>query len=256
MGMSNNFRRVAHMGITMRAFEPIRPTRAYEAVAEQIEKAILAGRFKIGTKLPPEREIVKLFDISRRTFREALRILDQKGLIQVKLGAHGGAFVVDKVHQRMAESIGLMICQKKISVKDLTEFRSHAEGHVAELATRRASKENLKKLEYIFLQSKPLFDKEELDYDEILELENELHLELARLSGNALCAGILETVHTALVFPSYKNDLVNDSYVIRAFKDWEKILKAINEKRAAYARQLIIEHVELFSQLDSKQVSN
>lgn len=240
----------------MEAFEPIRPIRAYETVAEQIEKAILSGRFKIGAKLPPERDIIGLFDISRRTLREALRILEQKGLIQVKLGAHGGAFVVDKVHQRIAESIDLMICQKKISVQDLTEYRSHAEGHVAELATKRASKEDLKKLEYLFLKSKPLLDQDELDYDKILELEHELHLELARISGNALCEIILKTVHTALVFPSYKNDLVDKKYVTRAFKDWEEILKAINEKRAGDARLLLIEHVEYFGQLDSKQRSN
>ncbi len=240
----------------MKAFEPIRHTRAYEAVAEQIEKAILSGRFKIGAKLPPEREIIKLFDISRRTFREALRILDQKGLIQVKLGAHGGAFVVDKVRQRMAESIDLMICQKKISVKDLTEFRSNAEGHVAELATKRASEGDLKKLEHLFSKSKPLLDQEKLDYDEILELETKLHLELARISGNTLSAIIIETVHAVLVFPSFKNDFVDESYVKLAFKYWEKILKAMREKRAEDARLLLIEHVECFAQLDSKQMSN
>lgn len=240
----------------MKAFEPIRPTRAYEAVAEQIEKAILSGRFKIGAKLPPEREIIGLFDISRRTFREALRILEQKGLIHVKLGAHGGAFVVDKVHQRIAESIDLMICQKKISVKDLTEFRSHAEGHVAELTTKRASKEDVKKLEHLFLKSRTLFEQNELNYDEILELEHRLHLELAQISGNALYAVILKTVHTALVLPSYKNDMVDKKYVTRAFKDWEEILRAINEKRAADARLLLIEHVEYFAQLDSRQISN
>jgi len=240
----------------MKDFEPVRPTRAYEAVAEQIEKAILSGRFKIGAKLPPEREIIGLFDISRRTLREALRILEQKGLIQIKLGAHGGAFVVDKVHQRIAESIDLMICQKKISVQDLIEFRSHAEGQVAALATKRASKNDLSKLGQLFLKSKTLLAQNELDFDEILELEHELHLELARISGNALCEIILKTVHTALVFPSYKNNLVDKNYVTRAFKDWEEILKAINEKKAAEARLLLIEHVEFFGQLDSKQISN
>jgi len=240
----------------MKGFEPVRTTRAYEAVAEQIEKAIVSGRFKVGAKLPPEREIVGLFDISRRTLREALRVLEQKGLIQIKLGAYGGAFVVDKVHQRIAESINLMICQKKISVHDLTEFRSHAEGQVGELATKRASKEDLKKLGHLFLKSKPLLDQEELNYDEILELEHELHLELARISGNVLCEIILETVHTVLVFPSYKNDLVDRNYVTRAFKDWKKILKALNEKKADDARLLLIEHVEFFGQLDSKQISN
>jgi len=238
----------------MKSFEPVRTTRAYESVAEQIEKAILSGRFKIGAKLPPEREIVGLFDISRRTLREALRVLEQKGLIQVKLGAQGGAFVVDKVHQRVAESIDLMICQKNISLQDLTEFRSHAEGHVAEIATKRASKKDLKKLTHLFSKSKILLDQNELDYDAILELEHKLHLELARISGNALSAIILETVHTALVFPSYENDLVDKNYVTRAFKDWKEILRAINEKRPDDARLLLIEHVEYFGQLDFKQI--
>jgi len=239
----------------MNTFEPVRYTRAYEAVAKQIENSIISGRFKIGAKLPPEREIVGLLDISRRTFREALRILEQKGLIQVKLGAHGGAFVVDNVHKRMAESINLMICQKNISMKDLIEFRSHAEGHVAELAAERASSQDLNKLEHLFSKSRPLFEEDDLNYDEILALEYELHLELARISGNALCAIILETIHATLVFPSYQDDLVDKQYVTRAFKDWKKILKAIKEKRGGDARLLLIEHVERFGQLDSNPSS-
>ena len=62
-------------------FQKVKQKRVYHEVADQIEEAIVSGLLKPGEKLPAERELVGQFDISRRTLREALRILEQKGLI-------------------------------------------------------------------------------------------------------------------------------------------------------------------------------
>jgi DNA-binding FadR family transcriptional regulator len=67
-------------------FQKVKQKRVYHEVADQIEEAIVSGLLKPGEKLPVERELVGQFDISRRTLREALRILEQKGLIEVKIG--------------------------------------------------------------------------------------------------------------------------------------------------------------------------
>ena len=67
-------------------FQKVKQKRVYHEVADQIEEAIVSGLLKPGEKLPAERALVGQFDISRRTLREALRILEQKGLIEVKIG--------------------------------------------------------------------------------------------------------------------------------------------------------------------------
>ncbi len=228
-------------------FKEIKPVRAYDAVAKQIEDAILCGRLKPGNKLPPEREVIRLFNISRRTLREALRILEQKGLIQVKLGAQGGAFVIDNVPRRICESLNLLIRQKKITPSDLTEFRIQAEGHVVELVSKRASKKNLQQLEKLFMQGKNLIDQDVPDYDEILEIEGQMHLKLAEISGNALYTIIIKTINDALILPSYAFDPVDSSYLNRAYDDWRQLIDAIYNHRPARARNLIMKHIQYFA---------
>jgi GntR family transcriptional regulator, transcriptional repressor for pyruvate dehydrogenase complex len=71
-------------------FERIRTNQTYHLVAAQIEEAILSERLKPGDKLPPERELMKQLGVSRRTVLEAFRILEQKGLMEVKMGTKGG----------------------------------------------------------------------------------------------------------------------------------------------------------------------
>jgi len=71
-------------------FERTQPNQAYHLVAAQIEEATVSERLKPGDKFPPERELMKQLGISRRTVREAFRILEQRGLMEVKIGTKGG----------------------------------------------------------------------------------------------------------------------------------------------------------------------
>lgn len=236
----------------MKYFMPVQPKRRFDVVAEQIENAIVSGRLKAGNKLPPEREIIKLFDISRRTLREALRILEQKGLIQVKQGAQGGAFVIDKVAYRVSESLHLLIRQKKVSTESIVDFRIQAEGHVAELVAERISEENIHELEDLFFKASGLLNQQAANYDEILELESELHLKLAQMSGNVLCAIILKTIHDILVLPSYEFDPVDKAYLVRAISDWQPIIEAIKKHRSTDARKLVEDHIKYFSVISKR----
>ena len=67
--------------------------RVHEAVADQIRQAIFSGLLTPGHKLPPEREMAERFQTSRVALREALRALEKEGMITIKRGSGGGAFV-------------------------------------------------------------------------------------------------------------------------------------------------------------------
>ena len=75
------------------AFQPYRSRRAFEHVADQIKQAILTKRLTDGDRLPPERELAEQFEVGRVTVREALRTLETMGLIQIRMGSTGGAYV-------------------------------------------------------------------------------------------------------------------------------------------------------------------
>src|SRR5260370_15912541 len=73
----------------------IKRQRVYESVAEQIRQAIFSGQIEPGHKLPPERELARQFQTSRVALREALRALEQEGMISIKRGFGRGACVAD-----------------------------------------------------------------------------------------------------------------------------------------------------------------
>src|SRR3954454_1177452 len=74
-------------------FAPITVARASSSIADQIRAAIVGGRLNQGERLPPERELAEQFGVSRVTVRDALRALEAMGLIEVRVGARGGAYV-------------------------------------------------------------------------------------------------------------------------------------------------------------------
>ena len=85
--------------------------RVYESVAEQIRQAIFSGQLAPGHKLPPERQMAQQFATSRVALREALRSLEQEGMIEIRRGFGGGAFVADfdKALRAMTDSLNTVV---------------------------------------------------------------------------------------------------------------------------------------------------
>ncbi len=116
-------------------FTKVRQVRAFESVIQQMEAAILRGSLSVGDRLPSERELQGLMDVSRNTLRESLRVLEQKGLVEIRKGHRGGIFVKEINADSMTESLGLFVQSQRITMEEISEFRQDLEG----LLTRRAA---------------------------------------------------------------------------------------------------------------------
>src|SRR4051794_26240322 len=128
-------------------FTQVRQARVSGEIASQIVTAIVEGRLSSGDRLPSERELGEQFGVSRMTVRDALRVLEARGLISVKVGARGGAFVADATADRVAESMSTMLRLKRMSLSELAEARKIIEGAAAELAAQRADDDDIRRLE-------------------------------------------------------------------------------------------------------------
>ncbi|HEX4594598.1 MAG TPA: winged helix-turn-helix domain-containing protein, partial [Bryobacteraceae bacterium] len=97
--------------------------RVYESVAEQIRQAIFSGQIAPGHKLPPERDMARQFQTSRVALREALRALEQEGMISIKRGFGGGAFVADfdSALKALADSLNTVVKLGQAKSVHLTE---------------------------------------------------------------------------------------------------------------------------------------
>src|SRR5918997_4728625 len=92
-------------------FTPVRTRRTFEEAAEQIADKVRAGELRVGDKLPGERDLAVRMEISRPTLREAVRVLADAGVLEVRRGPGGGMFVasdvvpVELVRQRSSDRL-------------------------------------------------------------------------------------------------------------------------------------------------------
>src|SRR5437588_12147146 len=125
-------------------YTPIQSIKVFERVAVQIEKRILDGELRSGDRLPTERELAEQFHVSRTAVREAMKILAQKGLVDMRPGR--GTIVIDGAHEAMQDSIGLVMKLKLGEVggsDNLVEVRGILETEIAALAAARATEKEI-----------------------------------------------------------------------------------------------------------------
>jgi GntR family transcriptional regulator, transcriptional repressor for pyruvate dehydrogenase complex len=129
-----------------------RTGRVSEIIARRIMKQISDGRLATGHKLPAERDMARQFKTSRVSVREAYRSLEELGLLRIRRGAEGGAFIATFDHEPVRRSLSLVLGLGKTSVEEVTEARMLIEPSIARLAALRARPEDVVKLERVLVQ--------------------------------------------------------------------------------------------------------
>lgn len=125
------------------AFVPVRTVRASTDVIAQIRSAILAGSYRPGDRLPTEREMARQFGVSRVTIRDALRALEASGLVEIRVGGHGGPYVATPNSAALSESLSNHFQLHGTTFAELAEARLALETTAARLAAERATAADL-----------------------------------------------------------------------------------------------------------------
>jgi GntR family transcriptional repressor for pyruvate dehydrogenase complex len=213
--------------------------RMLDAIVRQIENKVLLGELKPDVVLPPEKELMKQFGVSRNTVREALRMLEASGVIKVKQGARGGAVVTPLTHEFIGDFLLKTFRLGGISGDSIAQFRMALEPSIAEiLATSDLDSKLIAQMESNIHEAKEL-----CDANEITGYKNmEFHVLLALATGNPLFIIILNTLRSSLDMISpilhVKHKTQGDSIEYH-----KKILKAIKSHDPAKARILMHRHL-------------
>lgn len=228
-------------------FQTAKPTKVFQDVVAQIEEAILTGRIKTGQTLPSERELKSTFQISRGTLREALRVLEQKGLIEIRLGVGGGSVVRAVDTGQVSESLGLLIRSQKVSLNHLAEFREGVEGNVAAQAAERRTSSDLRKLNRLLKAARGCMEGGAERRGDFLEIDKQIHMILADITGNPINISILASIHDN-IHRYYDRFLSMDARELKEnYQDLDDIVRAIEQNDKEKARQLAQEHVMRFN---------
>lgn len=129
------------------AMKPIRTGRLGDQVTDQIKESLFSGEYQEGDRLPSEHELMKIFGVSRIVIREAVRNLEKAGLVEIKRGPSGGAFVCGMKHDALSGLVRDTLKLGRINVAEIMEVRLHIEPIVAGLAAKRRTSRDLAMIE-------------------------------------------------------------------------------------------------------------
>ena len=165
-------------------YTPVQTKRAFEEVAGQIRDQISRGLLQTGDRLPTERELAEYFKLSRNTVREALRALEVSGILELRKGATGGAFVREAEGDAVVSGFADLFRLQKIKPEHLTESRIIIAAAVTRLACQRGTAEDLELLENNLSISEAAVKKR--DVTKRVKINLEFHQLLAQATRNPL----------------------------------------------------------------------
>lgn len=221
-------------------FKKITQERIPYLIARQIRDLILAGKLVPGDKLPPEKDLLKQLNVSRQTLREALRVLEAIGLIEVRKGAGGGAVIVKMGSEKLCETISNFLFFRNVSLSNLGEIRKVLEPYFSKIAAERLGPEELDELRALNQECEEMI----ANGEDIVggRGEIEFHATIAGISGNPVIEMIQDFVTVLLVEMKIelKPGLEFSRKVLNAHK---RILKAFEKKDGDAAAREMYRHV-------------
>lgn len=226
--------------------QKINHKRAYQLVAEQLEEAIVSGIIQPGEKLPPEREMVTDLSTSRRSLREAIRVLEQKGLIETKVGVKGGSFVKVPTTDSISETLALLIRWKKVPVNEVAEFRLDLEGTIARRAAQRADESDIQRLKAIVSKAEAVLADPNADFQDYKKVDFEYHLALAKAAHNQLYTSVLRIVHDNMVQYFEKHVEYHMGRFRDHYEEMVQMVEAVQNRDGDTASSLATRHIQDF----------
>src|ERR1700684_1480704 len=170
-------------------FSPVSMGRISEVIVEQVRELMRSGQVKLGDRLPAERELCERFGVSRVTVREALRMLESAGLVEIRVGARGGAFVTAPTSNRVGEGLADLLTLSVISAANVTAVRLILEVGIVPLVCERATEDDLAELEKICERSEAALR----DGDYTMDMSLKFHAAVARATHNPALVMLVES---------------------------------------------------------------
>jgi GntR family transcriptional regulator, transcriptional repressor for pyruvate dehydrogenase complex len=219
-------------------YVPVQTTKLFEQITEQIEQQILRGDLQSGDRLPTERELAEQFHASRTAVREAMKILAQKGLLEMRPGR--GTIVINGTSQALRDSLGLMLRVAQVdSARELVEVREILEPEIAALAAVRATERDVVDLR----EAVETMDAHLHDADAFISADNFFHQVLAKATQNALVLTLMDPI-MELLSEQRKQIFFVDGGPLRGQFHHKQLLDAVGYHDPEAARNAMRAHLQ------------
>jgi GntR family transcriptional repressor for pyruvate dehydrogenase complex len=222
--------------LALTVIEPIRRSRLYQGIVEQIEGLLEKGEIRPGDQLPPERQLAEQFQVSRASVREALRTLELLGIVETRAG--GGTFVRQTSPDDLARPLTGLISRGH-SLADVIEFRGLIEPAIAALAAERVTPTQLNELGEILAAQERRVAAGEPYADE----DTRFHELIGEASRNELLTTMLGVVWDVMR-ESREQWLQTNQRAHSSVEAHRRILAALGAHDGDAARRAAAEHIK------------
>lgn len=185
-------------------FSRIEHSCTADEVVQQIEGLILEGVLRSGDRLPGERDLARQFDVSRPILRDALKLLETRGLLEARHG--GGTFVADVIGQLFSQPVMELISSNRKAASDYLEYRREIEGIAADYAARRATADDRALLDRIVARMEAAYRAQ--DFAEEARVDVEFHSAIGECAHNIILLHTLRSCYRLLSDGVLRNRLL------------------------------------------------
>ncbi|MEV0184631.1 FadR/GntR family transcriptional regulator [Streptomyces sp. NPDC050625] len=218
-----------------------RPRKQSEIVARAITAQIISEELPEGTRLPNESTMLESFQVGRSTLREALRLLESRGVLTIRSGRDGGPIVRNPKASDLGEALTLLLQFKKVSFSEVFHAREILEPLLARLAAEHMTPEILDKLDASIermaanLSNREIFREETLNFHDLIA-------SAAQSAILELIVGALESVAGGLAYGAVPANFT-DEMRSEALAAHERIAAALRSGSLDDAEKAMADHL-------------
>jgi DNA-binding FadR family transcriptional regulator len=225
------------MGEPELQLEAVEQPRAHEYVAEQLRREIALRVLDPTAPLPPERDLARIFRVSRATVQRAMTLLESEGLIQRRRGRSGGTFVIGNVSEAASKVLLESMWRNRELIEETLVFRLEVEPAAAALAATEAQT-----VELDAIRRAAELSAAATDDAEFMRHDTEMHIAVARASHNRYLVEAVERIRIILndVLPALPESRI---WHERTHRQHAVLLDALVARDERGARRAMLTHV-------------
>jgi DNA-binding FadR family transcriptional regulator len=221
-------------------FDKVSVGRISETIVDQIRQLMRQGHLRPGDRLPAERDLCERFGVSRVTVREALRMLESSGLVEIRVGARGGAFVTVPTSEHIGDGLADMLSLSALTAADVTEVRLILEVGIVPIVCDRATEDDLAALEQICERSREAIRVGEYT----MSLSAEFHARVAQSTHNPALAMLVESFRGPIMMSLEQAKATAPEMGILGTEEHEAFTQAVRRRDPDEATRIMREHLQ------------
>lgn len=171
---------------------PVRPARLPIWVADELEDLLMQGRFAVGAQMLTEKEIAAQYGVSRQVVREAARLLEDRGLVEIRPGR--GMTVLAPDVGTIVQRFGMLLRRGEATFASLMELRQITEGDMAALAARNRTEHDLTRMRAAIADASDHRD----DFSRCMDADMAFHAAVAQATQNPFVLVFVEPINLVL----------------------------------------------------------